>query len=163
MTRLKAISSLPIGSLPTRVRPSSFEYFLRMAKLVSTRGTCIRRQVGCVLVDARNHVLATGYNGVASGLPHCIDHPCAGANLPSGEGLSVCCANHAENNALISCRNPEDIKVLFSTTSPCIHCTRLLLNTSCETIVFIDEYPHEESKFLWESLGRRWVQYTLVN
>ena len=52
-------------------RPSKDEYFLRMAALVAERSTCLRRAVGCVLVDARGHVLATGYNGVAAGQPHC--------------------------------------------------------------------------------------------
>lgn len=71
-------------------RPSVDEYFVMMAGLVSTRGTCVRRRCGCVLVDRNNHVLATGYNGVAAGLRHCIDVPCGGANLPSGQGLSAC-------------------------------------------------------------------------
>lgn len=52
-------------------RPTKDDYFIQMAGLVSTRGTCIRRQVGCVLVNARGHVLATGYNGVAARQPHC--------------------------------------------------------------------------------------------
>ena len=51
-----------------RSRPSKDEYFLAMAVLVAARGTCARRNVGCVLVDSRNHVLATGYNGVIFGV-----------------------------------------------------------------------------------------------
>lgn len=52
-------------------RPGVDAYFLTVASLVATRSTCLRRAVGCVLVDERNHVLATGYNGVAPGHPHC--------------------------------------------------------------------------------------------
>lgn len=144
------------------LRPTVHEYFLQMARLAATRGTCARRRVGCVLVDEQNRILATGYNGVASGLPHCIDHPCPGAGQPSGQGLHLCGAIHAEANALISCRNPEDIKTIYTTASPCINCTRLLLNTPCESIVFIEQYPHNESEILWTSQGRKWIQ-SLVN
>lgn len=54
-------------------RPGVDAYFLALAALVATRSTCLRRAVGCVLVDARGHVLATGYNGVAPKHPHCND------------------------------------------------------------------------------------------
>ena len=37
-------------------------YFLEIAKTVAQRATCPRRQVGCVLVNSRNHIVATGYN-----------------------------------------------------------------------------------------------------
>ena len=56
-------------------RPNKTTYFLAMAKLVSTRGTCARRRVGCVLVDKYGLVLATGYNGNGRGQGHCIDSP----------------------------------------------------------------------------------------
>ena len=49
-------------------RPPTDFYFLRMAYLVSERGTCARRKVGCVFVNKRNHVIATGYNGFPIGI-----------------------------------------------------------------------------------------------
>ena len=55
------------------MRPSRDSVYLKIAELIATRGTCARRQVGCVLVDKRGRILATGYNGVASGRPHCSD------------------------------------------------------------------------------------------
>jgi dCMP deaminase len=130
-------------------RPSVDEYFLGMAELASYRGTCARRRVGCILVDRNNRVLSTGYNGVASGLPHCTDTPCPGAGLPSGTGLHLCQAIHAEANALISCRDPEDIYAAYCTASPCVQCVRMLMNTPCIKIVFAEEYPHSESRDLW--------------
>ena len=57
---------------PRRRRMSWDEYFMRMAHLVAKRSTCLRRQVGAVLVKD-NRVLATGYNGAPKGLPHCVD------------------------------------------------------------------------------------------
>ena len=60
-------------------RPSFDEYFLNIAKVVSTRGTCIRRKVGSVAIDHNNYILSTGYNGSAKNTLHCIDDPCKGA------------------------------------------------------------------------------------
>lgn len=52
-------------------RPTKDEYFIAMARLAASRATCLRRRVGCVLVNARGHVLATGYNGPPAGDAHC--------------------------------------------------------------------------------------------
>jgi len=122
-------------------RPSHDEYFLEMAKLAATRSTCARRQVGCVLVNKRNHVLATGYNGVAAGVPHCIETPCAGATAASGESLDLCQAIHAEANALLQCKDVFEIETVYCTASPCVHCTKLLMNTSARVLVFDEVYP----------------------
>lgn len=140
------------------MRPDHDSYFLSLALLVSSRGTCARRKVGCVLVDERKHIIATGYNGVASGLEHCIDTPCAGASAPSGTGLDLCEAIHAEQNALLQCKDVYSIHTAYCTDSPCISCVKLLMNTSCQRIVFIREYPHARSKELWTMVGRIWLQ-----
>lgn len=143
--------------MPTR--PPIDEYFLRMAELTSTRSTCIRRSVGCVLVNARRHVIGTGYNGVAMGQRHCIETPCAGAKFESGTGLDTCEAVHAEANALLQCRDVFSIETVYATISPCISCVKLLLNTSAERIVFREEYSHNDmSMKLWTARDRRWEQ-----
>lgn len=139
-----------------RSRPETDDYFLAMAKLVSYRATCYRRAVGCVLADSSNHVLATGYNGVASGEPHCIDEPCAGSKLPSGTGLDKCEAIHAEQNAILQCRNVADIETAYITVSCCITCTKLLMNTGCKRIVFISAYTDESPKQLWKG---EWIEH----
>lgn len=139
------------------MRPSIDKYFLDMAALVATRGTCIRRKVGCVLVSKDNKVLATGYNGVPSGFKHCIDTPCQGAKYKSGEGLDKCEAIHAEMNAIIQCKDKDLIHTAYCTTAPCIHCIKVLLNTSCKHLVISGSYPHEDdSKLLWLSSLRTW-------
>jgi dCMP deaminase len=140
------------------MRLGTHQYFIEMAKLVARRSTCARRQVGCILVDRANRVLATGYNGQYSGSVHCIDKPCPGVGLAPGTGLNLCEAIHAENNALISCRNPEDITIAYVTASPCISCVRLLLNTPCKTIVFAEDYPHPQAGIIWEKAGRTWAK-----
>lgn len=138
-------------------RPSSDEYFLQMAALVASRATCIRRKVGCVLVDWNNHVLSTGYNGVSRGATHCLDKPCVGAQLPSGQGLHLCEAIHAELNALVQCRNIDDIHSIYCTTSPCISCMRVIVGTGVKRIVFREEYPHPESRALAATRKIDWV------
>lgn len=160
------------------MRPSRDIWALQLAQITAQRSTCLRRNVGCVLLNARGHVLSTGYNGVAAGQRHCneeIIHPpmevehsrtirvtshpfsCPGAQSPSGMNLDGCQAIHAEQNALLQCRDVYSIHTCYVTASPCITCTKLLLNTSCERIVFLDAYPHEAAD-LWVAAGRIWEQ-----
>lgn len=135
-------------------RLTKHEYFSRLAELVSLRATCARRKVGCVLVNERGHIIATGYNGVPAGHRHCIDDPCPGASFASGEGLDRCEAIHAEQNALLQCRNVQEIAYAYTTTQPCMTCTKLLLNTSCHTIIYNEPYAHSEAEKLWTGNGR---------
>jgi dCMP deaminase len=137
------------------MRPSRDEFYSDLTSLVSLRGTCIRRQVGCVLVDKRGCILSTGYNGVATGRPHCSEgHPCKGACLPSGEGLDLCEAIHAEQNAILLLSDPWIVDTCYVTCTPCISCLKLLLGTSCKRIVARYAYSHTESLSWWSSAGR---------
>ena len=123
-------------------RPTADEYFMAMAMLVATRSTCIRRQVGCVLIDNNNNILATGYNGVVRGQPHCNEgHPCPGAYSASGKDLDLCYAIHAEQNALIQCRDLTKVYACFCTTAPCVMCTKLFLNTTLTRMIYVESYP----------------------
>jgi dCMP deaminase len=150
------------------MRLSRDEWALKLALLTAQRTTCCRRAVGCVLLNARGHVLSTGYNGVAAGLPHCNDvdeksviahpHACSGAKAPSGTNLDGCQAIHAEQNALLQCRDMYAIHTAYVTASPCMTCCKLLLNTSCQRIVYVEEYPHSAAKDLWTGAGRAWEQ-----
>ena len=145
---------------------------LELARLTSKRSTCHRLQVGCVLLNSRGHVLSTGYNGRAAGLPNCnhrvlkvsdglrsVIQPdkCENSDAPSGQP-NGCEAIHAEQNALLQCRDVYQIQGCYVTHSPCVVCTKLLLNTSCKVIVFSKEYPHHESERLWTNAGRRWMK-----
>ena len=141
-------------------RPSKTTYFLAMAKLVSTRGTCARRRVGCVLVDKYGLVLATGYNGNGRGQGHCIDSPCEGAKFKSGEGLEKCEAIHAEQNAILQCKNTEHIEKAYITLSPCVTCVKLLLNTSCKEIVYLEDYVNKDAERIWKNANRLWKPAT---
>ena len=145
------------------MRPRPDEYFIQMARLVSSRTTCMRRAVGCVLVNDRNHVIATGYNGVAAGQKHCNEHDpfdplgypfaCKGAHAESGTDLHLCEAIHAEQNALLQCRDVFEIDTAYVTVSPCITCVKLLMNTSCKRIVTPKIYD-QVAVDLWKNSGR---------
>ena len=153
------------------MRPSKDQWAMDLALVTARRATCLRRQCGCVLLNARGHVLATGYNGVAAGQAHCNEevwgdgailtwpNACPGARAPSGQGLDTCQAIHAEQNALLQCRDVYAIHTAYVTASPCITCCKLLLNTSCERIVFFEAYPHPEARALWEGAGRSWIHF----
>jgi dCMP deaminase len=130
-------------------RPSWDEYFMDIARLVSSRSTCMRRQVGAVMVKSK-HVLATGYNGTPSGITHCSETGCLREQLkvPSGERHELCRGLHAEQNAIIqAARHGIDINgaTLYCTHSPCIICSKMLINAGIEQIVYIHGYPDQMS------------------
>jgi dCMP deaminase len=131
--------------------------FLGIAEMLGTLSTCGRRQVGCVIVDRMNRIVASGYNGVPMQQPHCTSTPCAGRNAPSGESLDLCEAIHAEQNALIQAPRPEMIHKIYVTTMPCAHCMKMLLNTSCYEIVTYEDYAGSSDKLkqMWIESGRQ--------
>jgi dCMP deaminase len=143
------------------MRPTRDEWAIQLAFLTSERATCCRRKVGCILTNSRGHIIATGYNGVAAGLDHCHEgSTCIGANSPSGQNLDGCQAIHAEQNALLQCKNVYEIETCYVTTAPCMTCTKLLMNTSCQRIVYGVPYTTgSEPEQLWLSSKRQpWVQ-----
>ena len=137
-------------------RPTVDEYFIVMAMHAASRASCARRRVGCVLVNHLKHVLSTGMNGPDSGAVNCTTAPCEGAFSPSGENLGACSAIHGEINALLQGSDVQAIKTAYVTTSPCIECTKALLNTSCERIVYLTKYSnsHDSAIEKWKSRGR---------
>lgn len=131
--------------MTTYSRVSVDEYFLHIARIVSERSTCRRRRVGCVLVDTKKHIVATGYNGVPSGFTHCLDVPCEGADSPSGTDLNKCLAVHAEVNAFLQLTS-EDTLTAYLSTTPCFECAKMLCNSNVKRIVALEWYPHQVVK-----------------
>ncbi|MBU1998742.1 MAG: cytidine/deoxycytidylate deaminase family protein [Candidatus Omnitrophota bacterium] len=126
-------------------RMSWDEYFMQIAHLVSQRSTCLRRNVGAVIVKNKR-ILATGYNGAPSGLDHCLDIGCLRKKLkiPSGHRHELCRGLHAEQNAIIQA-SLYGISVkestLYVTHQPCIICAKMLINAGINDIVIDGEYP----------------------
>jgi dCMP deaminase len=135
------------------------EYFIQSAELIARRSTCMRRQVGAVLVKD-NRIIASGYNGAPSGIKHCGDREegCLrmAMNIKSGERHELCRAIHAEQNALIQCSKngvSAEGATCYVTVSPCIICLKMLINAGVKKIVTYDYYPDELSKELLEESG----------
>lgn len=125
-----------------------------MAIAMAQRSTCLDKQVGCVIVNAKSEVIATGYNGSPRGEPHCTDIGyCLKDYFHDG---NKCPSAHAEQNALLQCRVPEQIHTIYLTLSPCISCTRIIMNTTCERIVFQNEHKHTYAKDMWKG---EWYHY----
>jgi len=123
------------------------EYFMRIARLVSERSTCLRRKVGAVAVKDRR-ILATGYNGAPAGVEHCDIAGCLRMKLgvPSGQRHEICRGLHAEQNVIIqaavhgvSLSGAE----LYCTAQPCVICAKTLINCNISDIWFAGPYPDE--------------------
>ena len=128
-------------------RPTWDRYFMDMASVVSRRSTCLRRQMGALLVRDKR-ILATGYNGAPAGLPHCDEVGCRRQQLgiPSGQRPELCRALHAEQNAIVQAAlhgvSVRDA-VLYCTNQPCVICAKMLINAGVKRIVYEVEYPDE--------------------
>ena len=138
------------------MRPTKHATFIEIAIALSKQGTCSRRKVGAVLINSMNHIIGTGYNGSPRGMQHCIDNKevCSGSEALSGERLELCNAIHAEQNALLQCYDVNQIEACYTTSSPCMHCIKMLMNTSCKTIFYLERYSVEPLKY-WEESGRK--------
>ncbi|GAB4266612.1 MAG: cytidine/deoxycytidylate deaminase family protein [Candidatus Rifleibacteriota bacterium] len=132
-------------------RPDWDTYFLKISKLIAERSTCLRRQVGAVIVRGRR-ILATGYNGAPNGVPHCFEKPegCLreAKGVPSGQRQELCRGLHAEQNAIlqaaafgVSLKGSE----IYCTHQPCITCGKMLINAGIKRVVFLGSYPDELS------------------
>ncbi len=132
------------------IRPGWDEYFMEITRLVSRRSSCLRRQVGAVLVKDKN-ILASGYNGVPTGITHCAETGCLRAklNVPSGERHELCRGLHAEQNAIIQAAKHGtniDGATLYSTTMPCIICAKMIINAGILRVVYEEGYADELSR-----------------
>lgn len=124
-------------------------YFMDIAHQVKTRSTCIRRQVGAVIVKDRN-ILSTGYNGSPKNTNHCEDVGCIRQqmNIPSGQRHELCRAVHAEQNAIIQARESLEGATIYVTASPCSLCAKMLINAGVKRIVADSIYLDELSTTL---------------
>ena len=124
-------------------RPSWDSYFIQIAEIVKTRSTCIRRQVGAVLVNDKRQIVSTGYNGVPRGIKHCTKESCTKLLEESGEKNELCPAVHAELNAILQAAtagfSPEGT-TLYTTTRPCSGCTMAIINVGIKRVVFVEDY-----------------------
>lgn len=138
-------------------RPTLDEYFMEIAHVVAKRSTCLRNQVGAVIVRDKR-ILATGYNGAPRNLEHCLDIGCIrqAQNIASGTRHELCRAVHAEQNAIIqSALHGVSVEnaTLYCTHQPCILCTKMIINSRMKKVVFFNNYPDDEALRFFESAG----------
>ncbi|SKA75823.1 dCMP deaminase [Caloramator quimbayensis] len=139
------------------MRPSWDEYFMDIAQIVKKRSTCLRRQVGAVIVKD-NRILTTGYNGVPPKMRHCEEIGCLRQklNIPSGERHELCRALHAEQNAVIQAAKygiSVEGSTIYVTAQPCVICAKILIASGIKRIVFNGDYPDELSLSMLEESG----------
>jgi dCMP deaminase len=138
-------------------RPSWDGYFLAIANMVRTRSTCLRRQVGAVVVKDKR-ILTTGYNGAPKGMKHCSELGCLRETqaVPSGERHELCRGIHAEQNAIVQAAafgvNIHG-STLYCTHFPCVLCTKLLINAGIRRLVVDQPYPDDLSRRMLEEVG----------
>ncbi|PLX99266.1 MAG: cytidine deaminase [Desulfuromonas sp.] len=141
-------------------RPSWDQYFMQITRLVATRSTCLRRQVGAVIVKDKT-ILATGYNGAPRGVTHCDVSGCLREKMqvPSGERHELCRGLHAEQNAIIQAAG-HGVNIsgatLYCTDSPCVICSKMLINAGVQEIVYGRGYPDQLSL---EMLGEAGIRF----
>jgi len=145
-------------------RPGWDEYFMQVADVVARRSTCIRRNVGAVIVKDKR-ILATGYNGAPTGLAHCADVGCLREELgiPSGERHEICRGLHAEQNAIIQAAKygiPVEGSTIYCTAEPCSLCTKMLINSGIVRIVFKEPYPDDLARRLLAESNVTVVRFT---
>ncbi|MCQ1528516.1 deoxycytidylate deaminase [Lutispora saccharofermentans] len=140
-----------------RNRPSWDEYFMEIAELVKKRSTCLRREVGAIIVKD-NRILSTGYNGAPKGLKHCRETGCirSDLNVPSGERHELCRGLHAEQNAIIQAAvfgAAIDGATIYITLFPCVVCTKMIINSGIKRIVLREAYNDPLSMKMLEESG----------
>ena len=145
------------------MRPSGDEYFMEIVELIKTRSTCLRRQVGALIVKDKR-ILATGYNGAPMGCKHCSEIGCLREklNVPSGQRHELCRAIHAEQNAIVQAAysgTSVNGGTLYVTTQPCILCAKMAINAGIKKIVFKGDYPDELSMEMLKEAGIRVVKF----
>ena len=148
-------------------RPSWHEYFMNMALLVAERSTCIRRQVGAVLIK-NNQIIATGYNGTSKGLPHCSITGCMRQlyNVPSGEKHELCRGVHAEQNTIIQAAlygTSIEGTVLYTTNFPCVICAKMIINAEIKIVYVLEDYPDKLSKEILSESGTEVILFNMTD
>lgn len=139
------IDRLAGGWLMRAQRPDWDEYFMQIARIASLRSNCMKRKVAAVIVKDRR-IISTGYNGTPRGVKNCNEGGCPRCNsfADSGTALGECFCSHAEENAIVQAAY-HGISVskatLYTTYSPCLICTKMIVNAGILEVVYNLDYP----------------------
>lgn len=128
------------------------------AEIAKLRSNCISRQVGCIVVK-ENRQIATGYNGTPAGLTNCFEGGCSRCMdrhkglIKSGDKLERCLCTHAEANAIMQCAlfgigSTTKGSTLYSTYSPCLECSKMVISVGITRVVSLASYPEDGTEIL---------------
>lgn len=107
--------------------------YLRMARIWATNSYCKRRQVGALLVKD-NMIISDGYNGTPSGFEN---------NCEDENGVTRPYVLHAEANAITKVArsgNSAAGATLYVTASPCMECSKLIIQSGITRVVYSEDY-----------------------
>jgi dCMP deaminase len=145
-------------------RPDWDEYFMSIARVVSSRSNCIKRKVAAIIVKDKR-VVSTGYNGTPRGARNCNEGGCPRCNsfAQSGTALEECLCSHGEENAITQAAyHGTSLKgaTLYTTFAPCLLCTKMIINSGIAEVIYNQEYPlNERSLALLRECGVILRQY----
>ncbi|MBI4321273.1 MAG: cytidine/deoxycytidylate deaminase family protein [Chloroflexi bacterium] len=136
---------------------------MQITEVVAKRSTCLRRQVGAIVVKDRQ-ILCTGYNGAPRGMAHCLTIGCLREQLgvPSGQRHELCRGLHAEQNAIIQAAyHGVSIKggTIYSTHQPCFICAKMIINAGLVKVVYASGYPDEMAAEMLHEAGLEVVSF----
>ncbi|HKL09078.1 MAG: deoxycytidylate deaminase [Bacteroidota bacterium] len=117
--------------------------YLEMAKIWAKNSYCVRRQVGALIVKGKM-IISDGYNGTPSG----FENVCEDEN-----NLTKPYVLHAEANAITKVaksNNSSEGATLYVTTSPCMECSKLIIQAGIKRVVFCHKYHNTEGLQLLE-------------
>ena len=126
-------------------RPSWDEYFMSIARVVATRSNCVKRKVASVITRDRR-IVSTGYNGTPRGVRNCNEGGCPRCNsfAEGGTRLDECLCSHGEENAITQVAyHGVSVKdaTIYTTLSPCLICTKMIINVGIIEVVYNAHYP----------------------
>ncbi len=141
----QSLTEVAKGWMMGAARPGWDEYFMRIAQIVALRSNCMKRKVAAVVVKDRR-IISTGYNGTPRRVANCNEGGCPRCNslADSGTLLSECLCSHAEENAIVQAAyHGISVKgsTVYSTCSPCLICTKMIINAGIARVVYNLDYP----------------------
>ncbi|HEY7416365.1 MAG TPA: dCMP deaminase family protein [Ktedonobacteraceae bacterium] len=139
-------------------QPSWNLYYMTIAESVATRSSCIRRQVGAILV-ADHHIVSTGYNGTPSRTKNCNEGGCprCSSTTPSLDGYERCLCVHAEQNTIaLAARHGAvtNATTMYVTLRPCLSCLKIAIQAGIQQIVYKSTFDYEASESDYHRLLR---------
>lgn len=140
------------------------ERFMSLTEQIATWSSCLRRQVGAIIVRDKR-IMATGYNGAPAGIKTCIEKGIClrdQNNIPSGTHAEICYSVHAEQNAIIqAAKEGVSLKgcTLYCTHQPCTVCAKMIINAGIKEVIYKEGYPDNFSKELCDEAGVKLIKY----